>query len=75
MGASLKRHPVVKQNRAGDPDAVARALEALAKLSGGVLTPDQVLAAARAQTVPCTAISRGTTPRPPGPGDFTRRAS
>jgi hypothetical protein len=36
----------VKQTRTGDPDAVARALEALAKLSGGVLTPDQVLAAA-----------------------------
>jgi len=46
MGTSLKIRRAVKRPRPGDADAVAKTLEALAQLSGGVLTPDQALAAA-----------------------------
>jgi hypothetical protein len=46
METSLELRPAVKRAKGDNPDAVAKALEALARLSGGVLTPDQVLAAA-----------------------------
>jgi hypothetical protein len=46
METSLELRPAVKRAKGDNPDAVAKALEALARRSGGVLTPDQVLAAA-----------------------------